>query len=271
MKSTKCAECGFVGWADLENCKACGAPLVQHSHNLPRATSLPMTDYVQWDEAEPPKQGLAICALVLGILSCASCGVFAITSLPGTIISWIAMQRAKREPWRYGGQGLATAGFILNVIMLIFCIPVTAAIVIPNLLAARRAANEASARNTMSQISSAEVTYQSVIGKFGTLKELAAQNLIDKNLANGFKNGYIFSIELTTDEENQEGYAITAVPMNYGTSGARSFYIDETQVMRAADNRGGPASKLDEPVDPGYDYRSTERPRRADYRPQTVY
>jgi hypothetical protein len=119
----------------------------------------------------------------------------------------------------------------------------------------------------MRTISSAEITYQSIFGKFGTLHELAKQNLIDEKLATGMKNGYIFRIELTRNEENLDGYAVTAVPVTEFGSSRRSFYIDETQVMRVTEN-GGPASKRDRPLDSDYD---DPTPRRADYRPQTVY
>lgn len=267
MKSTKCVQCGFVGWADVQNCKACGAPLQQHSHHPPLAAPVANVNYAQWDVRESPKQGLAIFGLILGIVSVTSCGLMGISSITGTIVSWVAMKRAKREPWRYGGQGMATAGFVLNLIMLILLVPLTCAIVIPNLLAARRAANDASARASMRTISSAEITYQSIFGKFGTLHELAKQNLIDEKLATGMKNGYIFRIEFTRNEENLDGYAVTAVPVTEFGSSRRSFYIDETQVMRVTDN-GGPASKRDRPIDSDYD---DPTPRRADYRPQTVY
>ncbi len=272
MKSTKCAECGFVGWADVENCKACGAHLGQQSHNLPHPTPLPATSYAQWDETERPKEGLAIFALILGIVGFFTVGLLGVGAVTGVIVGWIAMRRAKREPWRYGGYGMALTGFVLSIVMLGLYVPIMAAIAIPNLLAARRAANEGSAMATMRLISSAEISYQSTFGKFATLDELAAQNLIDQKLAAGTKNGYSFRIEMTTNEENLEGYAVTGVPLTYPSSGARSFYVDETQVLRVADNRGGPASKMDQPLDSDdYDYRSNRPTRRADYRPQTVY
>jgi hypothetical protein len=138
------------------------------------------------------------------------------------------------------------------------------------LIAARRAANEASALYTLRQFSVAQSEYQTNFGKYGTLDELAAQNLIDHKLAMGRKNGYKFVIEVTTDENNLEGFAVTAVPLT-STSGTRSFYVDETLVVRGADKTGEPASKLDPPLDQEREYPTTRTERRADYRPQTVY
>src|SRR5215212_262117 len=63
MKSTKCVECGFVGWSDVEHCKACGAQLGQRSHDLPSPTPVYNSNYAQWDQQEGQKKGLAIVAL----------------------------------------------------------------------------------------------------------------------------------------------------------------------------------------------------------------
>jgi len=93
--------------------------------------------------------------------------------------------------------------------------------------------------------------------------------LIEPRLRSGARNGYLFTVALTTDEMNVEGFAAVAVPENYRYSGIRSFYIDETAVIRAGDNYGGPSTKTDDPLDlnPG----NSRRARRFDDRPQTVY
>jgi type IV pilus assembly protein PilA len=273
MKSTKCVECGFVSWADGPNCKACGASLTQDSHNLPLASPVSNAHYNQWDESASPKNGLSIFALVLGIINFSTLGIIGIGAIIGSIVGWVAMKRAKREPWLYGGHGMALAGFILSIVSFFSLVPigVIAAIAIPNLLAARRAANEGSAIFSLRQISSAEATYQNNFGKYATLNELAAQNLIDTKLATGTKNGYQFAIELTTNEDNLEGFAVTGVPLTYHSTGNRSFYVDETQIVRAADNYGGPATKVDQPLNQEMEYPSLVPQRRADYRPRTVY
>ena len=268
MKSRKCVECGFVGWADNPNCKACGAAMTQHSYSLPLATPVSNVNYNQWNEPESPKSGLSIFALVLGIFNFCTLGLLGVGAVVGSIIGWVAMNRAKREPWLYGGHGLAIAGFVMSIVSLVSIVPIAiiAAIAIPNLLASRRAANEGSAIYSLRQISAAEATYQANFGKYATLDELAAQNLIDTRLATGTKNGYNFAVELTTDDENLGGFAVTGVPITYRSTGNRSFYVDETQVIRAADSSGGPPTKYDQPLNSESDYR-----RRADYRPQTVY
>ncbi len=273
MKSSKCGNCGFVGWADGSNCKACGSPMSERAYTLPpRPTPVSNVPhhYNQWGEPQrPTAQGLAIVSLVFGIVGFFTLGFFVVGAIIGSITGWIAMRRAKREPWRYGGHGLAISGFVLNIAMVVW-VPLVAAIAVPNLIASRRAANEASAIYTMRQVSAAQATYQAQFSKYGTLDQLAAEELIDPKLATGRKNGYKFRIEITTDEKNVEGFAITAVPLT-STSGTRSFYVDETLVVRAADKTGEPASKLDPPLGEEREYPSRRTDRRADYRPQTVY
>ena len=263
MKSTKCVQCGFVGWSDLENCKACGAPLYQSSGSLPPTGAY----YSSGNQSEGEQKGLAIAALILGILSFLSFGLLGIGAIVGIVLSVKAMGRVSREPWRYGGRGMAIAGLVLSITSLASAVPlgIIAAIAVPNLMASYRAANEGSAMATLRTISQAEMTYQSTVAKYGTLQELAASGLIDPNLGSGTKNGYTFTV--TLDSENPESFEVTGVPLTYGKTGIRSFYIDETFVMRAADNYGGPSTKMDEPLDSYDDFPSNSR-RRIEYLPR---
>lgn len=251
MKSKKCGACGFVGWSDVEYCKACGAQLGN-----------------SWTEPEGQKTGMAIAALTLGVLSFLTFGLLGAGAITGIILASVAMSRVKREPHKYGGRGMAIAGLVLSITSLASLVPfgLVAAIAIPNLLAARMAANEGSAQHSLRIITQAEFTYHDILNKYATLDELAAQNLIDSQLATGSKNGYKFSVEPTTDETNVEGFAVVAVPLEYRSSGRRSFYVDQSLVLRAADNHGGPASKLDAPLNVDSDYPSPAR--RVEYSPQ---
>ncbi|HKG61743.1 MAG TPA: DUF4190 domain-containing protein [Pyrinomonadaceae bacterium] len=275
MKSTKCVECGFVGWSDVEYCKACGAALGQRSHDLPSPTPVYNSSYNEPEQQEGPKKGLAVAALVFGIIGFFTVGLIGVGAIVGIVLATMALSRIKQDPWQYGGRGMAIAALVLNIVSLVSVVPIgmIAAIAIPNLLASRKAANEASAISSLRTLHAAEATYQATRGngKFGTLSELAADNLIDLRLASGTKNGYRFTVELTTDETSYPGFTVVGVPMTYGTSGSgnRSFYIDETGVIRAADYSGGPATKLDLPVNNDGDF--YDRRRRTDYRTQPVY
>jgi type IV pilus assembly protein PilA len=272
MKSTKCVECGFVGWSD-ETCKACGALLGQRSHDLPSPTPV----YDEPFEDEGPKKGLAIAALVLGILGFFTAGVLFVGAITGIVMACVAMSRAKRDPWQYGGHGMAVAALVLNIVALVSFVPMgmVAAIAIPNLLASRRAANEGAAQSSLRTLHAAEATYQATkgAGNFGSLNELAAEGLIDAKLATGTKSGYKFTVELTTTELNYPGFTVVGVPMTYGGvegSGVRSFYIDETGVIRGGDKFGRAATKEDLPLN-NSDSDFYDRRRRTDYRTQPVY
>jgi type IV pilus assembly protein PilA len=271
MKSTKCAACGFVGWSDVEHCKSCGAPLNQASTNLPPAAPVYGTNYDSWNQSEEgQKNGLAIAALVLGIISFLTFGILGIGAITGIILAAVAMGRAKREPWKYGGRGMAIAGLVLCATSLVMVVPIgiVASIAIPNLLAARQAANEGSAMRSLREIAAAEGIYQSTNQKFGTLEELAASNLIDAKLAKGSKNGYEFSV--VVDSSNPEAFEVYCVPSEYRSTGRRSFYVDETFVLRGGDNSGGPSSKQDEPLETDSNYPNRSN-RRIDYRGNTDF
>ena len=86
MKSTKCVECGFVGWSDVEHCKACGAPLGQRSHDLPTPTPVYNTSYEEPYEEEGPKKGMAIAALVLGIIGFFTAGLIFVGAITGIVL-----------------------------------------------------------------------------------------------------------------------------------------------------------------------------------------
>ncbi|HYV12090.1 MAG TPA: DUF4190 domain-containing protein [Pyrinomonadaceae bacterium] len=276
MKSTKCVECGFVGWSD-ENCKACGAPLGQRSHDLPSPTPVYNSSYDEPTGEEGPNKGLATASLVLGIIGFFTVGIIGVGAIVGIILAAKALSRIKHDPWQYGGRGMAIAGLVLNIVSLVSVPPtgIIAAIAIPNLLASRRAANEGSAQSSLRTLHAAEATYQATkgAGNFGTLSELAAEGLIDSRLATGTKSGYKFTVELTTNEMNYPGFAVVGVPMTYGgveATGTRSFYVDETGVIRGGDKLGRPATKEDLPLN-NSDSDYYDRRRRTDYRTQPVY
>jgi hypothetical protein len=58
------------------------------------------------------------------------------------------------------------------------------------------------------------------------------------------KQDYHFELTAAGDK-----YAVTATPRVFGTNGRRSFYMDETGVIRAAERAGQPATANDPPVD----------------------
>ncbi len=107
---------------------------------------------------------------------------------------------------------------LIELLIVVVIIGIIAAIAIPNLLAARRAANEGSAQSTIRTIHSAEVAYAATHGqgKYGTLTELAAIILIDNVVGantTSTKSGYKYDVSLTNPPTaTTPSFAVGVVP-----------------------------------------------------------
>lgn len=111
--------------------------------------------------------------------------------------------------------------------------------------------NEAGAIRSLQTLLSAEATYQSTTGNgdYGTIEELGKEKLIDSVLAEGHRFGYLFRVRREKhSSESQAAFQIIAVPRTYLKTGRRSFYIDETGVIHAADRNGAEVSPADDPL-----------------------
>lgn len=63
-----------------------------------------------------PQQGMAVAALVCGLAAL----FIPFVGLVAAILGGVAMGNADRDPQRYGGKGMATAGLVLGIIFSIF-------------------------------------------------------------------------------------------------------------------------------------------------------
>ena len=110
--------------------------------------------------------------------------------------------------------------------------------------------NEAGAIRSLQTLFSAEATYQATVGNgdYGTLDELRKEGLVDYVLGEGHRYGYLFQVrrEKRSSESPQSSLEIAAVPRTYGRTGRRSFYMDESGVIYAADKNGAEATSADE-------------------------
>ena len=104
-------------------------------------------------------------------------------------------------------------------------------------------ANEMIAISALQMISSAESSYQSTAGKgkYGTLDNLVEANLVNRE----FLEKYGYRIEVTASGDQFEA---VATPREYGKTGKRSFFVDNSGVVRGDDNGGGPATVADKPI-----------------------
>ena len=143
------------------------------------------------------------------------------------------------------------AGFsLIELLIVVAIILIISAIALPNLIVARRSANEASAVQSLRTIQSAETAYATTfpaVGFSATLMNLSGGNgagcsatpaqacLIDSVLASGNKSGY--TITWTGDGLTPSvGYNINADPSIRGSSGRRSFFTNYPGVIRYNDS-----------------------------------
>jgi type IV pilus assembly protein PilA len=272
-----CGQCGIANSDSAQYCSRCGnlltprpagstAPEIQNPA-AGGSAAIPATD--------APKSGKAIASLV--------CGIFTFVlpaSIAAIILGHLSLSDIRKSAGRLGGRGIAVAGLVLGYagIVLVPFILIIAAIAIPNLLRAKIAANEASAIGSLRTIDVAAVQYASSYENgfpsnfeaFGYGEGLAGNcdhaGLLDGRLATGQKNGYIFTYT-PAFPEGQSGpivspkatakgcksggasrYSVTGDPIQRGSTGQRSFYTDQTGVIRYSDN-GEPATKDSPPLE----------------------
>jgi prepilin-type N-terminal cleavage/methylation domain-containing protein len=127
---------------------------------------------------------------------------------------------------------------LIELLIVVAIIGIIAAIAIPNLLASRRAANEASAISTLRTIGTSESTYSSTLGfgKYGDMDALKEAKLVDTSVAEAVdadtaKSGYVYAIQ-EKDGDYGSGYqsASGRVSDNFGT---RNFVSDDAGVIYA--------------------------------------
>ena len=260
MNSLKCPHCNLTNWATEDNCKRCKKPL----HDAP-AFEQPSFSNAGYSAAAAGGQqaygapvyypayalpvntncSMAITSMVMGIVSIpAMMMLIGILIAPAAfVLGVVSLVKANKRPMEFGGKGFSIAGIATSSFALFIFVPVVAAIAIPNLLAARRSANEGAAVSAIKTIYKAEMDYRasSGAGQCGDFHVLDFTGRIPKTLANAESNGYKFRIT-STDAYNCE---IHAVPISPST-GSRSFMINTSEgAVHVAENKGGPASATD--------------------------
>jgi len=127
---------------------------------------------------------------------------------------------------------------LIELLIVIAIILIIITMAVPRFQKIQMFARETAAIKAIQTIHQMEVQFQSQYGRYAaSLAELgppasgadtaSAAGLIDATLAAGEKGSYKFTLTGT-----QGGYVIIAVPLNYGTSGSRTFYSDHTMVIR---------------------------------------
>lgn len=259
-----CALCSAENPRDGRYCLKCGA-LLQGQRSLPpqplyeNAAAVPYSGPTE-------TSGKAIGSLICGLMF-----FFFPIAIVAIVLGHLSLGEIRRSAGRLTGRGVAVAGLVLGYAgVSVIPIMIIAAIAIPNLLRAKVAANEASAVGSLRTIVTAETTFNDSYAN-GFSPDLASlggdgngqdtcnrAELIDQVLASGVKNGYRFSYVALGQVALSEGaksrsctrpgaqsFEIHADPITRGTTGRRSFYVDQTGVIRYS--REGPATS-DSPI-----------------------
>jgi type IV pilus assembly protein PilA len=134
--------------------------------------------------------------------------------------------------WRRRGFSLIELLIVISIILII------AAIAVPKMNKQLMLAREQAAIRQIGTIHQAETQYYSQFGRYAqSLVELgppasgapgpASSDIIPKNLADGKNSGYLFTVA-----GSPTGYSVTAAPEVFNSTGSRSFFSDQTLVIR---------------------------------------
>ncbi|MDT7688387.1 MAG: type pilus assembly protein PilA [Acidobacteriota bacterium] len=124
---------------------------------------------------------------------------------------------------------------LIELLIVVAIIGIIAAIAIPNLLASRRAANEASAISAVRTLSSAEEAYRATVGggsRFTNFNGLVGTQMVDSALGAATtvataKSGFVFSV-VTSNADTS--FCAGAAPATVNT-GEHNFSSDEPGVL----------------------------------------
>jgi len=126
---------------------------------------------------------------------------------------------------------------LVELLIVVAIIGIIAAIAIPSLLSARRAANESAAIGSLRAFGSAEATALSLDGTYENIGTMASKKYIDANWSSGsVRDNYTFSDVSATNST----FGLSAVYQTGG--GTRSFAIYEDYVIRFSAAQSAPAT-----------------------------
>jgi prepilin-type N-terminal cleavage/methylation domain-containing protein len=150
---------------------------------------------------------------------------------------------------------------LIELLIVVAIILIIAAIAIPNLLRSKMAANEASSVATLRTYNTSIVAYETTYGSAPTtnLSELGpsttpsstAADLVDNliGVAVPSKSGYTFTYTPGTAAANGSVYSYTIIanPTSPNVTGQRTFFTDQSGVIRQRTN-GTTATATDTPI-----------------------
>ena len=105
------------------------------------------------------------------------------------------------------------------------------------------AMDEAVALSALHMIAAGEEQYRLTNDSYGSIDQLVEKKLLGTDVLENY--GYKFEVSTSA-----HGFEAVAMPVEYGKTGKRSFFIDQSGVLRGDDHGGGPATVTDPPAQP---------------------
>ena len=139
---------------------------------------------------------------------------------------------------------------LIELLIVVAIIGIIAAIAIPSLLRSRMSANEAAAAGGCKTVAAAQTdynnnssphTYSSILLNLSNGNGAGGVGFCDPKLGSGLKQGYTYFMQAGPGVGADNAiwtWSATAWPVVYKSTGVRSFYIDQTGVLRASDVGG---------------------------------
>ena len=256
-----CSLCAAENPNDGRYCLKCGALLQGQRAAPPRGSYLgpPSEPFTGLPENSPK----AIASLVCGLIV-----FFFPSSIAAIVLGHLSLWEIRSSGGRLKGTGMAKAGLVLGYAgVTVIPVLIVAAIAIPNLRRSTIRVNEASALRSLRAITVAEVDFdesyangfspglEALGGLGGDQDTCDRAGLINDLLASGHTGGYSFRYIPTPPpvfadgsklrgctRAGAQGFELHADPLVRGRTGQRSFYVDQTGVIRV--NSTGPATAL---------------------------
>jgi prepilin-type N-terminal cleavage/methylation domain-containing protein len=143
-----------------------------------------------------------------------------------------------RNP-RLSRRRLLRRGFsLMELLIVVAILMIIGAVAIPKVNIALMSAKESAAVRELHNLVTAQTQYMSTYGKYAqSLIELGppssgqasatSADLIPGEISKGEKNGYKFTLQGTP-----QGFSVSAVPSQFGSTGRFTYFVDATGVIR---------------------------------------
>jgi len=182
-------------------------------------------------ETQKKTLGMAVASLILGCFFIIPF-LNLLTGLVAITLGVIALIKISDNRDTLKGKGLAIIGISLGGlgILMIPVLGILAAIAIPNFSRARVSAQDSAAESSVRMFSAAIEGYRVSKGSYPRdVEELisAEPSYLPDNFRNKVMMGYVFTLELEGD-----GYRISAVPENCGTTGTKNLIFQNGELIQ---------------------------------------